>query len=120
MIRTLVIALLLAAAAACGPRAWTAADTAGQLAVTATLAADYTQTRAALDTDGVEANPIMGAGGERLAPEVYFPAAAVALTGAAVALPRPWRRVLQVAAVGVQVHTVAGNWSRGYSVQIPW
>jgi hypothetical protein len=118
VIRALALALLLAGA--CGPRAWTAGDTAGQVAVTAALAADYTQTRAALDDGGIEHNPVMGAGGERLAPEVYFPATAVALTGAAVALPRPWRRVLQVAAVGVQVHTVAGNWSRGYSVQIPW
>lgn len=92
-----------------GSRSWTTADTAWQGAVTASLAADYSQTRTALDAGYDEKNPIMGPSGDRIAPEVYFPACAAAAAGAAVALPRPWRRALQVAVLAVQVHTIAGN-----------
>lgn len=105
-------ALLALAVAACTPAEWTRTDTAAQLAVTASLAVDYQQTRQALDEGAVESNPVMGESGERVAPEVYFPAVAViALTGA-VALPRPWRGILQGGLFTVQTKVITGNWVR--------
>lgn len=113
----LLLLALASVTAGCGSHTWTKTDTALQVAVTASLVADYSQTRAALDSDGVEENPIMGRSGDRMAPEVYFPVAGVALAGAAVALPRPWRNLLQGTTLMVQAHTIAGNWRAGYTIQ---
>jgi hypothetical protein len=103
--------------AACGPMPWTAADTAGQVAVTATLAGDYLQTRHALDTDGQEHNPIMGPRGERVPPEMYFTVAAIGAFAVARELPKPWRNLFQLGVTAVQVKTIRRNWSAGYAVQ---
>lgn len=99
----LLLAFLLAG---CTP--WTRADTAAQVAVTATLAVDFQQTRSALADGGIEHNSAVTA----ISPVAYFAAAAVVLAGAAAALPRPWRSVLQGAAIAVQADTIAGNWVR--------
>ena len=115
MMKIMLAALLLSA---CGPRQWTRADTAWQVAVTASLAADYSQTRQALDAGGMELNPIMGPSGNRVSPEIYFPVVGSALAGAAVALPPGrWRRALQVAVVALQAKSITKNWMAGYSVQ---
>lgn len=91
-----------------GCYSWNAADTAAQVAVTASLAVDYNQTRKALDEGGVEQNPVINAVG----PHPYFLGAAALAAGAAAALPRPWRGVLQGAIFAVQVDTITGNWVR--------
>lgn len=93
----------------CGGAKWTATDTAWQGAVTASLAADFVQTRTALNADYDEMNPVMGADGDRVAPEIYFPACAALSAGAAVALPGRWRRVFQIAVIGVQTAAIVHN-----------
>lgn len=100
------LALLAICLSACTP--WTRADTAAQLAVTASLAVDYQQTRSALADGGIEHNSAVLA----VTPDVYFPVVALAAAGAAAALPRPWRGVLQGAIFAVQVDTITGNWVR--------
>ena len=102
--------LLLMLLPACTPAAWTRADTAAQIVVTASLAIDYRQTRGGLDEGAVEHNPVMGPAGERVAPEIYFPACALVAVAGAAALPRPWRSILQGGIIVVQAHTIHGNW----------
>lgn len=102
--------------------AWTPTDTAAQAAVLLTLGADYLQTReiVACGRDPAcgqrESNPIMGHGGERVPPAVYFATIAVAHTAAARVLPQPWRRLSQIALVAVQAYVVHHNWEAGYAV----
>ena len=110
---------LVAVLGGCGPRAWSPTDTAAQAAVTASLGVDYLQTRGALDSDplAVEQSPVMGPRGDRVPPEVYFPACAVASAALAWSLPRPWRSVLQGAVLAVQADAIAGNLRAGYGVR---
>ncbi len=110
----LLVALVLAQG--CGPRQWNRTDTAAQVALTASLAADYTQTRAALDDGWEETNPIMGSDGKRLPPEIYFPVCALASFAVARELPRPWRSLFQVGVLALQVDSIRHNWSAGYAV----
>jgi hypothetical protein len=112
--RAVVIAALLWASPAAAEE-WTSVDTAVQAAVTLTLAVDYLQTRAIID-DGIEANPVMGNRGERLPAEVYFPVVAVAHAGLARLLPQPYRRMSQVALIGLQSYIVHRNLSYGYII----
>jgi hypothetical protein len=109
-----VLPLLLLAA--CGGARWRVSDTVAQAAVSASLAVDYAQTRAAMSDGRGEVNPIMGDGGERVSPELYFAACAAGSAVAARALPRPWRRLFQGAIVAAEAAVIASNWSAGYAV----
>ncbi len=91
-------------------------DIALQLGVTATLLADWHQTRR-ITANCLEANPIMGRCGEKLSPDIYFPVAIVAHATLARLLPRPYGRILQGLTIGKQLHTVGRNWSYGYTIQ---
>ena len=89
---------------------WTSTDTALQAGVGLSMLLDYLQTRQIV-RDGHEANPIIGKHGERVRPEIYFPAAFLASALAAKMLPPEWRNALQGGLIGMQGATVARNWA---------
>lgn len=101
---------------------WTATDTVFQASIGALILVDYVQTKRILNDPVVynhqESNPIMATHGNGLGvpPGVYFAAVAGTHTLAVLALPKRWRRVAQVALLGVQAYTVTDNWMAGYSL----
>ena len=88
---------------------WDWVDTSLQLGIGLGLAADWAQTRQIV-RDGHEANPLIGAHGEHIAPGVYFPAVFAVSTATAWTLPRDWRRVVQGVVLGMEYATVCRNW----------
>lgn len=98
-------AALLAALVACTPAGRT---TFLASAATATLAADWYQTRG-ITADCQEANPIIGACGERFPVDVYFPLAIV-LTLAVGAALGEWGDGFLGAVAGGEAATVLNNW----------
>jgi hypothetical protein len=113
-VTAIVFALL--AIIPCDTQGWTRTDVALQSTLMVSLAADYIQTRTALNTVGVEQNPVMGPDGSRVSPEMYFALVGVVSLATADALPRPYRTVFQAAIIAVQIHTIEGNWRAGYAV----
>jgi len=107
--RSLLLVLALSSVARADK--WTVKDTVMQSAVTTTLVMDYAQTREALEHGARELNPIMGPHGNRLAPELYFPAVALLHAGVAYVLPARYRTVWQAVAIGVQINTIRGNYA---------
>lgn len=92
------------------PVDWTNTDTMLQAGVGVGMLLDYLQTRQ-ITKAGHEANPIIGKRGERVPPELYFPATFVASLVAAKLLPPEWRHALQGGLIGMQGATVARNWT---------
>ncbi len=111
--RVLVILLALAGTAS-ADRSWSRTDSAFQGVFAGSLVADYIQTRAII-ARGDEQNPIMGTHGQHVHPSLYFPAAFVLHTVAMRVLPKPLRRVAQLASIGVQIWTVQDNHRAGYT-----
>ena len=89
---------------------WTNTDTMLQAGVGVGLLLDYLQTRKIVK-DGTEANPIIGNRGQRVRPEIYFPATFLASALAAKYLPPDWRHALQGGLIGLQGSTVYHNWA---------
>jgi len=120
--KMLLVALqLMVTAGTASADKWTRADAAVELTVFAALAVDYWQTRRIID-DPIkpshrESNPVMGHGGDRVPPEIYFPAAALVHGAAAILLPQPYRRIAQIATLGVQARSIGINWGAGYRVE---
>ncbi len=110
--------LLVASAllTACGPSKWSKLDTAAQLTLTASLAADYAQTRAALNAGWYEDNVIMGERGETIPPELYFAVCAWGSFVLARELPRPWRTIFQGGVTVWQADTIRYNWEQGWGL----
>jgi hypothetical protein len=94
---------------------WTARDTAAQAVVGLSLAADYLQTRQIV-RDCRESNPMIGDCGENMSPALYF-AAVFGVSTLVYKLPRPYREIVQVAIVAVQVSSVRHNWQHGYTIR---
>lgn len=106
--------VLLATCADAAADRWTHTDTALQITFAGTLALDYLQTRQITDLCR-EANPIIGECGDRVSPDVYFPAAFAGHALVAAALPQPYRRIWQSVWVGAQTHTIYRNYGAGYT-----
>jgi hypothetical protein len=118
-----VVSLVCCLASSAEAEEWTASDTAFESAFVALLAADYLQTRqiTACGRDPEcgqrESNPIMGHGGERVPPAVYFATIGLAHVAAVRLTPKKYRPVLHLLSIGVQTMAVAKNWTAGYAVE---
>lgn len=103
-------------AASCAPatyrpgRGWTRVDTAAQVAVAATLAADGYQTMSYIGPNCMERNPIIGECGDRVPIPIYMPAVFALELAAAYALPPSWRRWFVGAFGGFEAAIVYTNW----------
>lgn len=101
--RAIAIAL---AFAACTP---TQRTTALALSSTTFIVADWYQTQG-ITAACQELNPIIGACGERVSVNTYFPVAIAAHLTVGLLLPAHWRDVWFGAVAGAQVSTVWSNW----------
>lgn len=99
---------------------WTKTDSAFEVVTLLTLAVDRYQTGHIIRDSNVphhlveEWNPIIGHHGEKVSPDAYFLTVASAQIVLAAVLPQPYRRILQVAVIAVEVKAVGVNWSAGY------
>lgn len=120
-----VVAVVAALSSPVAADEWTRRDTALELAVVATLAADYLQTRQVV-ADGMESNPVIGdcrgeigagvhCGG--MSPALYFAGVALLHAGAMRLLPTGWRNAAQGLTIGFQLRTIEKNWAAGYAVR---
>jgi hypothetical protein len=112
--RTVIVAVT-AALVACGDAnalaPWTTADTVFETAVAASVALDLAQTSALLHRGGMhETNPILGRRPSDGSLMLYGGACAVLHAGIARLLPYPYRRVWQVAWVGIEAVQIRDNW----------
>jgi hypothetical protein len=101
--------ILTVTLAACTPTQRTATLA---LTSTALIAADWHQTRSGITASCFEQNPIIGACGENVPPDLYFPVAIALNLAAGLVLPRPWRDVWFAGVTGAQTSTVWSNWRR--------
>ncbi len=98
-------AALILALSACG---WTPKHVALAGASTALLAFDWHQTQS-IARDCLELNPIIGACGERVPVNAYFPVVILAHVALAHVVGAEWRPVLLGAIVGAEAATVWSN-----------
>lgn len=96
---------------------WTGADTAWEAAFAASMLADWIQTQRIAQL-GRETNPILGRSPSPLGSAAYFAGLTAAHALAAYALPKPWRRILQVGGLAVEAPVIAHNLSRGYGFKL--
>lgn len=99
-----------------GGDAWTDRDTAAEMVFGLAMVGDYLQTRQ-IARQGLEMNPIMGRRGERVKPEIYFPATLILHVATAWALPRPYRNVFQALSITVETGFVGYNLRLGWSIR---
>lgn len=78
-----------------------------------TLVADYVQTLQIIE-NGTEGNPLIGAHGERIHPNVYFPAAFILHAGGLSFFKRELRLPIQMFSIVIQSVTVWNNWVDGF------
>lgn len=118
----LAVTLLIGLSSVAKADEWTRSDSAFQAAGCALLLADYLQTKRIISDpvhpDHHEGNWVMRkhSGGLGLNPELYFLSVASSHAIAAVALPKRWRRGVQVALIAAQAISVGKNWHAGYSL----
>ena len=103
-----VIALL----AACG--GWSKRDTAMEAAFIGASALDWHQTRTIASLCN-EQNPVIGACGQNISPDAYFPITIVVHAAIAAALPAgAWRTTWQAVPLGAEVSQTWGNYREQY------
>jgi hypothetical protein len=95
------------------PNAWTGTDTALESLFGAAMLGDYLQTRR-IQRAGREVNPIMGARGQRVPPELYFPATMGLHYLTMKALPASWRHAAQGLSLGFEGGVVGRNLGLGW------
>jgi hypothetical protein len=87
---------------------WTTMDTIGQVAITTLLVMDRNQT-IRIGRDGLESNAILGKSPSARAVNTYFISYALLSTGLSLALPKPYRNIVQGITIGYQFETVRYN-----------
>ncbi len=97
---------LVAALAGCS---WNTRDRVLGAAATTFLFADWMQTRTGATPHCLELNPIIGACGERVHPDVYFPLVILGNLVAAELMGSDWRPVALGAMTGAEAATVWAN-----------
>lgn len=113
MTHRLLLLVLVAGSVACGN---VRVNRATLIASTAALVCDWGQTRGAASggwRTGIEVNPIMGPTPTVRSVDTYFMGAIMINAGLWLLTPERWRSAVPIAVTGVQVHTIAGNVSRG-------
>ncbi len=124
MTRAALLVLALAEYGCAHAPAWSAGDTFVESGVVLAATADYLQTRQICDdmqagTNAAwvyETNPVMGRDCGNLPPEVFFPAMVAAHVGVGRLMPRPLRRLWQVATVVIQARALGRNLRAGYTI----
>lgn len=94
-------------------RAWTARDTVLEALFGLSMLGDYLQTRK-ITRHADEINPIMGLRGNRVPPELYFPAMMGLHYGTMRLLPSPWRNIAQGLGIAFEGGVVGRNLKLGY------
>jgi hypothetical protein len=109
-----LIPVILLAAVSCG--GWSRKDTALEAGVALTFALDWHQTAGAGGVTGScqESNPILGACGERMPVNLYFPVVFALHPLLAAVLPPAWRTIFQAITIGGEGSTTWSNWRAGY------
>jgi hypothetical protein len=105
--------------------AWSAGDTFVESGVAIAATADYLQTRQICDdmqrgTNAswvYETNPVIGHDCDQVPPEVFFPAMVATHVGVGRLLPRPLRRLWQVATIVIQTRALGRNLRAGYEIK---
>ncbi len=92
---------------------WNREDTAMEGLFGLSMLGDYLQTRD-ITKAGREMNPIMGPRGNRVSPNLYFPATMALHALAMRALPRPWRHAAQGLSLGFEGGVVGRNLGLGW------
>ncbi len=112
----LLAVVITTCAASCTPaayrpgRGWSRVDSASQVAVAATLAADGYQTMDYIGPHCMERNPIIGECGDRVPIPIYMPAVFALELGAAYLLPPQARRWFVGVFGGFEAAIVYTNW----------
>ena len=97
---------------------FTKTDWAYQAAATASMAADWSQTRqAARSGRYVELNPVLGPHPSAAEINEFFIGSAIVNAAIARMLPPPWRRAWQVGTIGLELVVVRQNASVGLHVR---
>jgi hypothetical protein len=105
------LALTAALLTGCG---WSHLDRALAVTSTATLMADWHQTRSTIVPACREWNPVIGECGQRVHPDLYFGVVVVANLALAHVLGSTLRGTWLAGLTGVQGHTVFSNHIAGY------
>lgn len=96
---------------------WSDANTAMEAAFGAAMLGDYLQTRK-ITRAGREVNPIIGPRGNRVPPELYFPATMGLHYLAMRALPPKWRGPAQALSLGLEGGVVGRNYGLGWNFKL--
>lgn len=108
-------ALFLALATLAGCGGWTKKDTLAELGFATMTSVDWVQTNTIVMVCDEE-NSIIGACGEKMSPDVYFPTAIVLHAAIAAALPPRWRLAWQAIATGAELNQVWNNAANGFGL----
>jgi hypothetical protein len=117
--KTLVLVLTLIAGPAFAQESdweWTTLDTIGQVAITTLLVMDHNQT-VRIGSYGFEESLILGNKPSRQRVGFYFASCALLSAGLSVALPRPYRNIVQGFVIGYQGSVVYHNYTLGWSMK---
>jgi hypothetical protein len=106
-----LIAVTCFALVGCGK--WTHRDTVAELAFATVAAGDWLQTRGVVSICAEE-NSIIGACGDNVPPDIYFPIGIALHAAVAAALPPKWRLAWQAIGVGAELNQVWRNYAAGY------
>lgn len=106
----MIVARILALATAlAGCGGWTLRDSVLEASFAGATAADWHQTRGIVTTCS-EQNPIIGACGERVPVDAYFPIALLIHVGIAALLPPGYRTAWQTLYIGAEINQVWSNY----------
>jgi hypothetical protein len=113
--RNLAALSLLLAVALAGCGGWTRKDTLAELGFATMTTVDWVQTNSIV-TVCEEENSIIGACGENMSPDVYFPMALALHAAIAATLPPRWRLAWQAIATGAELNQVWNNAANGFGL----